>query len=106
VNDKPSWCASSPYHFYCSRKFPALHVTSWDKGEILSTDNFTLCGPCFEDALQDTEYRKARQRLLPPLRTLDLCAGVGGLGHGLERSGALKVTYAIEINYEACRTLQ
>lgn len=106
IDDIASWCKPSVFHFYCSWRFSTLLVQSWSDKRRVLPDLFPVCATCFEENATNVQYRQTRGRALAPLRTLDLCAGVGGLGHGLEQGGAIKITHAIEINYEACRTLQ
>ena len=39
-----------------------------------------------------------------PLRTIDLCAGIGGIRRGFELAGAYKNVLSAEIDPYACKT--
>lgn len=42
----------------------------------------------------------------PTLRALDVFAGVGAFGLGMEEAGGIRVTHAIEISPSAAKTLK
>ena len=41
-----------------------------------------------------------------PFRTIDLCAGIGGIRRGFERTGAYRNVLSAEIDKQACRTYE
>ncbi|TFK56344.1 S-adenosyl-L-methionine-dependent methyltransferase [Heliocybe sulcata] len=108
IPDFDLWIASSPKHFFVQYAAPRLAVQSWADVRQLRQAEVDACPPCYDaemrrmkelsDFLGDMEEK--------PLRVLDPFAGVGAFGMGLEESGVVRMTYAIEISPSAAKTLR
>ena len=107
IDDLDYWTALSADHFYVQYRFPSLSVSSWNDKQPINPDMY-VCVDCCRDKL---EQMKSMREFLAmghrkPLPALDLFAGVGALGLGMEESGCIKVTHAIEIAPSAARTFK
>ncbi|KAG2155745.1 S-adenosyl-L-methionine-dependent methyltransferase [Suillus clintonianus] len=106
VPELKAWLEMSPYHFYARYSFPSLYVTSWDDKRTLVPRDLLVCGYCAEENLTEWEQSREFLKKQKPLRALDPFSGVGAFGLGLEQSGCIEVTHAIEISPSATKTLK
>ena len=84
-------------------------LTEEDARHCQPLDRLMSCERCAEEQQRDMLSREQfDQRKQPPLRILDLFAGAGALGFGLEQGskGCSKVTHAVEISPSAIRTIR
>ncbi|KAK7465308.1 hypothetical protein VKT23_005287 [Stygiomarasmius scandens] len=114
-NDKDlreKWVSKSPYHFYVKYEFRKMTVirSMWKQRKPINHSQLMICISCYEaeqKRLQEREeYLKFARK--HPLRTLDLCGGVGAFSIGLaEGSGlCLKITHTVEISPSAAKTFK
>ncbi|KAG1717820.1 S-adenosyl-L-methionine-dependent methyltransferase [Suillus lakei] len=106
VPELKDWLEMSPYHFYACYSFPSLDVTSWDDKHTLAPRDLLVCRYCTKENLAEWEQSREFLKKQKPLRALDPFAGVGAFGSGLEESGCIEVTHAIEISPSAAKTLK
>lgn len=83
-----------------------MTVRSWDDKQPLAPNDILVCGICAVD--EKTKYRLEEEffQKAKPLRTLDLFAGVGAFGHGLNVAGCIQITHAVEISPSAAETFR
>lgn len=107
IPDLDLWLSLSPYHFHIEWKFPALEVYSWNDKTLLRLNSCDICFREKKGQIEHIEEFLAATRH-NPLRALDLFAGAGALGLGIEQGsgGCCEVTNAIEISPSAAQTLQ
>ncbi|KAG1839477.1 S-adenosyl-L-methionine-dependent methyltransferase [Suillus tomentosus] len=106
VPELKEWLETSPYHFYACYSFPSLDVTSWDHKHKLLPKDLLVCGYCAAKNLDEWKKIKEFLKKQKPLRALDPFAGAGAFGLGLEESGCIEVTHAVEISPSAAKTLK
>lgn len=96
----------SPAHFYIRYGFSSIKAESWM--DVVEIENAPICEECFsqnhKDLCASDDFFKTLEK--SPLRALDLFAGVGAFGLGMEASCPIKVTHAIEISPSAAHTLK
>jgi len=107
IDDLDYWTALSADHFYVQYRFPSLSVSSWNDKQPINPDMY-VCVDCCRDKLEQMKLMREFLAMghRKPLPALDLFAGVGALGLGMEESGCIKVTHAIEIAPSAARTFK
>ncbi|OBZ68208.1 DNA (cytosine-5)-methyltransferase 1B [Grifola frondosa] len=106
VSDLSKWLAVSPFHFYTKYHFPSLDVNDWDDRTELLPDNIPQCMSCSEEDEKRVKQLEEFMRRRRPLRALDPFGGVGAFGLGMEESGCIKMTHAVEISPSAAETLR
>jgi DNA (cytosine-5)-methyltransferase 1 len=107
INDLDFWTALSADHFYLKFRFPSLDVSSWNDRQPINQDMY-VCVECCGEKLGQIRLMKQFLSLgnQQPLRALDLFGGVGAFGLGMEESGCIKITHAIEISPSASKTFE
>lgn len=102
------WLSLSPLHFYIKYHFPTPTPSHWAEKKDISHLDLCVCPSCFEEEKRKDmlikEFLVISQRKF--LRAFDPFGGVGAFGLGLEESGCLKMTHAVEISPSAAKTLQ
>jgi DNA (cytosine-5)-methyltransferase 1 len=106
VPELEAWLEMSPYHFYACYAFPSLNVTSWDHRHRLEPRDLLVCRYCAAEDLTEWKHNREFLKKHKPLRTLDPFAGSGSFGLGMERTGCVKITHAVEISPSAAKTLK
>lgn len=106
VPELKEWLEMSPYHFYACYSFPSLDVTSWDHKHTLLPKDLLVCRYCTAENLAEWKQNQEFLEKQKPLRALDPFAGAGAFGMGLEESGCIEVTHAVEISPSAAKTLK
>lgn len=106
VPELKKWLEMSPYHFYACYSFPSLNVTSWDDKRTLLPKDILVCRYCTAEDLAEWTHSQEFVQKQKPLRALDPFAGSGAFGLGLEESGCIEVTHAVEISPSAAKTLK
>jgi DNA (cytosine-5)-methyltransferase 1 len=106
VPELKKWLEMSPYHFYACYSFPSLNVTSWDDKRTLLPKDILVCRYCTAEDLAEWTHGQEFVQKQKPLRALDPFAGSGAFGLGLEESGCIEVTHAVEISPSAAKTLK
>ncbi|KAI0747841.1 S-adenosyl-L-methionine-dependent methyltransferase [Daedaleopsis nitida] len=105
-HDLRSWLGLSPLHFYVKHHCPSDPPT-YAALTKLKRRQIPVCQPCF---LKESDNFGKLQQFMGQrgirLRAFDPFAGVGAFGLGLEKSGCLKVTHAVEISPSAAKTLE
>lgn len=106
----PSWephtdLHSEPDHFVLTHDALKPDVRSPSDLKPIEPERFNFCQEC---RVKEGYYTKLRDRYKSgkarPLKTLDLCAGGGGLSLGLTRSKAFVPMWAIEKDIAHART--
>jgi len=105
VPELEAWLEVSPYHFYARYAFPSLNVTSWDHRRRLEPQDLLVCGYCAAEDLAEWKNNREFIEKHKPLRALDPFAGSGSFGLGMEETGCVKVTHAIEISPSAAKCM-
>ncbi|EPQ59985.1 S-adenosyl-L-methionine-dependent methyltransferase [Gloeophyllum trabeum ATCC 11539] len=109
IPDRALWLSMSHKHFYVQYTSPTLEVVSWsDEVVKLRPKEVEICTPCYDAEVDRVKAMKAMLDELAesPLRVLDPFAGVGAFALGLEESGCMKLTHAVEISPSAAKTLK
>ncbi|KAG1742724.1 S-adenosyl-L-methionine-dependent methyltransferase [Suillus paluster] len=106
VPELKEWLEMSPYHFYACYSFPSLNVTSWDHKHTLAPQDLLVCKHCTAENLAEWNQSREFLKKQKPLRAFDPFAGAGAFGLGLEESGCIEVTHAVEISPSAAKTLK
>ncbi|KAG2149402.1 S-adenosyl-L-methionine-dependent methyltransferase [Suillus cothurnatus] len=106
IPELKEWLEMSPYHFYVCYSFPSLDVTSWDHKRTLLPKDLLVCKYCTAENLAEWKQSQEFLKRQKPLRALDPFAGAGAFGLGLEESGCIDVTHAVEISPSAAKTLK
>jgi DNA (cytosine-5)-methyltransferase 1 len=107
IDNLDFWTSLSADHFYIRYQFPSLDVNSWNDRQPVD-QKMNVCSECCREKLERIKLMKdflfmgKRQ----PLRAMDLFGGVGAFGLGMEDSGVIKVTHAIEIAPSAAKTFK
>ncbi|EGO05372.1 hypothetical protein SERLA73DRAFT_68986 [Serpula lacrymans var. lacrymans S7.3] len=106
--DPRAWLLAAPNHFFVRYHFPSLDVRSWNQRRDMEPHELLICKTCVQENLDKHNTLKefmsnARRR---PLRAFDPFGGSGAFGLGLEESGCIKVTHAVEISPSAARTMK
>lgn len=106
VSNLETWKLISPAHFYVRYRFPSVKTDTWE--EVMDITDVPLCEECFsenrEDVSAPNDFSLALEK--SPLRALDLFAGVGAFGLGMEATCPISMTHAIEIAPSAAQTLK
>ncbi|OJA18063.1 hypothetical protein AZE42_05415 [Rhizopogon vesiculosus] len=106
VPELEAWLEMSPYHFYACYSFPSLNVTSWNHRHRLEPRDLLVCRYCAAEDLAEWNHSQKFLKKHKPLRALDPFAGSGAFGLGMEESGCVKVTHAVEISPSASKTMK
>ncbi|KAG0703678.1 S-adenosyl-L-methionine-dependent methyltransferase, partial [Suillus ampliporus] len=106
VPELKEWLEMSPYHFYVCYSFPSLNVASWDHKHTLAPRDLLVCKYCAAENVAEWNQSREFLKKQKPLRAFDPFAGSGAFGLGLEESGCIKVTHAVEISPSAAKTLK
>jgi DNA (cytosine-5)-methyltransferase 1 len=109
LSDLETWRSVSPAHFYIRYRFPSIKNRSWRDDYIsVGAAEIPHCERCFGDnqkeVLAVSKYVSKLEK--SPLKALDLFAGTGAFGFGMEKSCPIKVTHAIEIAPSAARSIK
>ncbi|KAI0312834.1 S-adenosyl-L-methionine-dependent methyltransferase [Amylostereum chailletii] len=106
------WVCDSPDNFYVrtafrTRRQDQLNPRDVDRLRALTRD-LKVCTRCEKDRDDEAERREKFEEEEKPLRVLDLFAGVGAFGIGMEAGsqGWMKTTHAVEVSPSAARTLK
>lgn len=106
IPELTAWLEISPYHFYACYAFPSLNVTSWNDRQKLEPRDLLVCRYCAAEDLAAWKDSREFVKKHKPLRALDPFAGSGSFALGMEETGCVKVTHAIEISPSAAKTLK
>ena len=106
---------SEPDHFFLTHSTKSLKPTIRDLTPIASLP-FNRCTVCAAREDNWRDFREPYKRLgsgrrphpnlasVERLKTLDLCAGPGGLSYGLQKTGLFEACWAVENNVQAARS--
>ncbi|PCH37981.1 S-adenosyl-L-methionine-dependent methyltransferase [Wolfiporia cocos MD-104 SS10] len=102
------WLDMSPSNFYIQYCFPTLTPQNWGEKRLISWRDVGGCIPCSKEYIQRFHELRQFQTAyeVRPLRAFDPFGGVGAFGKGLEESGCIKFTHAVEISPSAARALR
>ena len=106
AGDLDSWLALSPLHFYV-RQHCSSSTRSLEALTKIKRHNVPVCQICYqEDATRLRQLKQFTSSEDRCLRAFDPFAGVGAFGLGMEKTGCIKVTHAVEISPSAAETLK
>ncbi|KAG2133739.1 S-adenosyl-L-methionine-dependent methyltransferase [Suillus clintonianus] len=91
-------------HFYVNECADSLDIHSLDDLQPWSGNHFWHCVECHEEHQAHLTRRAQQLKRFGPLRGLELFAGAGGLGTGLDMSGFVETRYAVEFSPGAAKT--
>jgi len=106
IPELEAWLEVSPYHFYACYAFPSLNVTSWNDRKRLEPQDLLVCRYCAAEDVAAWKHSQEFVKKHKPLRALDPFAGSGSFGLGMEETGCIKVTHAVEISPSAAKTIK
>ncbi|KAG1743398.1 S-adenosyl-L-methionine-dependent methyltransferase [Suillus lakei] len=98
-----AWVAHDD-HYYVNQCADSLDVRALDDLNPWSGSIFRHCVQCHEEHKVNLARRAQQLQRFGPLRGLELFAGAGGLGTGLDMSGFVETRYAVEFSPGAART--
>ncbi|KAG2037322.1 S-adenosyl-L-methionine-dependent methyltransferase [Suillus americanus] len=98
-----AWVAHDD-HYYVNECADSLGVRTLDDLNPWSRNEFWHCVQCHEEHKANLARRAQQLQRFGPLRGLELFAGAGGLGTGLDMSGFVETRYAVEFSPGAART--
>ncbi|KAF9030701.1 S-adenosyl-L-methionine-dependent methyltransferase [Hymenopellis radicata] len=87
-----SWATSCPDHFYLQ--------------DDESAEDFGNCDECLQSHIDALEARQDLEKTLSPLRGMELFAGAGGLGTGMNLSNFVEAKWAVEFMPSAAKTYE
>ncbi|KAG6854702.1 hypothetical protein C0991_002414 [Blastosporella zonata] len=87
-------------HFYVNERINS------ETGELspIKKGSVSRCVPCDEERKKNREEEEKLSTMYDPIRCLELFSGAGGLGTGLDMSGFVKTTHAVEFSPSAAAT--
>ncbi|KAG2063855.1 S-adenosyl-L-methionine-dependent methyltransferase [Suillus decipiens] len=98
-----AWVAHDD-HYYVNECADSLDVRALDDLNPWSGNEFRHCVQCHEEHKAHLARRARQLQRFGPLRGLELFAGAGGLGTGLDMSGFVETRYAVEFSPGAAKT--
>lgn len=101
-----AWLAYSPLHFFVSDKVSHTLAASHETLVPLAVREFQFCRRCRDKEILTAKTLRQWEEETPPLRAFDPFAGAGAFALGMEQTGNIKLTHAIEISSSAARTVK
>ena len=106
TRDLKAWLSCSASHFFVLSHSTCRKGASQDTMKPLAPDEFDYCSLCTNKTRRDVKLYRRCKKKLPPLRFLDLFAGVGAFSLGMASTSNTTLAYAVEISPSAARTLK
>ncbi|KAG1798810.1 hypothetical protein EV424DRAFT_1440198 [Suillus variegatus] len=99
-----AWVTHGDQGYYVNECADSLDVRAFDDLNPWSGNEFRHCVQCHKEHKANLVRRAQQLQRFGPLRGLELFAGAGGLGTGLDMSGFVETRYAVGFSPGAART--